>query len=964
MVADSVRQLLAAAKKQGCDTNIPAVAVTATLLPGFDPDHDDTMFSPAVLLAPSPHPLLEAFMEVAGANRRGRMSWAVGLGEDYNPAPLQVVVSRLLPGTVFPDRQTYTTKASRKLTEVQNYHKRRDLEEMMRGTRANITAQAMQTVIERPYPKTGSGRFGAVTLSTDDQGRILWIKVITTDELNPPEDEGLPQIPLNLRRAGRPFVDPRPHRPADAVAVLDWLASEGVTIVDPDPTNPIARLRARVSKSIIAVPAPGRPALADVSVGRKVLREKAAARFALDPIQPAQAATRGRMAALDVIAALRAMPAASGVIHPGTADIGVMAHAAPVTDDPRLRDYQTEAVGLHLATDIGYLLCAAPGMGKTVIQYGGMARRAANIDRYRALVVCEPNVRAQWVSEADTWFPDARVLAVESRADSARIAEAVQTDDGPLVVVMSYALLATVTDELNSRAAEADGDASNEEAGEQELASRLAAVETPQPAAAQEQAVVETAAAVPTEYVVQQGEDFFGQLDLFSLFAEPSTPPAPAVAEADAAGEDEPEDVVCDGQEPLWPSLGALLLDTYWHDIAADEAEVLRGTGSKQAAAMWELRSRAGVAVALTGTPINRGVDDLGRLISWVRGDQFLFHGVRLSTQFDLNDDDELAEFWSAMGPLVFRRDSSEIEDELPTITPTVMLLKPTPEEKALTNAAQRELKRVYTELLAWLDMVEQTDPDNPQYAQAREGLKAARGAWLGGTTLARMASSDPAALLGSTSAGAALLAGQGLIEAANENPGTKRTAVVTAVSDRVANGHRVLIFTEFATVARGIIDDLDACGVRVGEVLGGGGRKRDRMIAQFQCGELDVLVCTSSGERGLNLQQASVIVHYDLPWTPKAVIQRTGRAMRIGSENQHVEVMFPLMEGTIEERVAGLVVSRAVEAMRALDASRGVDTSRTEMGLALGGLTVALEDIEGQNEGSALMQMTRALVA
>src|SRR6185437_13279032 len=115
-----------------------------------------------------------------------------------------------------------------------------------------------------------------------------------------------------------------------------------------------------------------------------------------------------------------------------------------------------------------------------------------------------------------------------------------------------------------------------------------------------------------------------------------------------------------------------------------------------------------------------------------------------------------------------------------------------------------------------------------------------------------------------------------------------------------------------FSTVARGLITDLDAAGIRVGEVLGGGGRNRDRFVRQFQDGELDVLVCTSSGERGLNLQQASVIVHYDLPWTPKAVIQRTGRAIRIGSRNQHVEVLIPLMDDAISMRVATLVVTRA----------------------------------------------------
>src|SRR5205823_1577592 len=42
-------------------------------------------------------------------------------------------------------------------------------------------------------------------------------------------------------------------------------------------------------------------------------------------------------------------------------------------------------------------------------------------------------------------------------------------------------------------------------------------------------------------------------------------------------------------------------------------------------------------------------------------------------------------------------------------------------------------------------------------------------------------------------------------------------------------------------------------------------------------------LVCDSSGEEGLNLQFADLLIHFDLPWEPNRIEQRIGRLDRIG---------------------------------------------------------------------------------
>jgi len=70
-------------------------------------------------------------------------------------------------------------------------------------------------------------------------------------------------------------------------------------------------------------------------------------------------------------------------------------------------------------------------------------------------------------------------------------------------------------------------------------------------------------------------------------------------------------------------------------------------------------------------------------------------------------------------------------------------------------------------------------------------------------------------------------------------------------------------------------------------------------------------LVVTDVAAEGLDLRRAGRVVHYDLPWTPMRLEQREGRAVRLGSANQRVEVVRfvppPALDAALrlEERLA-----------------------------------------------------------
>ena len=54
----------------------------------------------------------------------------------------------------------------------------------------------------------------------------------------------------------------------------------------------------------------------------------------------------------------------------------------------------------------------------------------------------------------------------------------------------------------------------------------------------------------------------------------------------------------------------------------------------------------------------------------------------------------------------------------------------------------------------------------------------------------------------------------------------------------------------------------------------------------------IDVLIATDLASEGLNLQDASRMIHYDLPWTSARLAQRVGRIDRIGSAHPRIQVV------------------------------------------------------------------------
>lgn len=89
--------------------------------------------------------------------------------------------------------------------------------------------------------------------------------------------------------------------------------------------------------------------------------------------------------------------------------------------------------------------------------------------------------------------------------------------------------------------------------------------------------------------------------------------------------------------------------------------------------------------------------------------------------------------------------------------------------------------------------------------------------------------------------------------------------------------------------------------------------------------GEISLLLATDLLSEGVNLQDASVIVHLDLPWTAATLEQRVGRAARLGSRCGGVFVYFitPPAASTHLHRVETIIRRKTALADAGVGASR-----------------------------------------
>jgi superfamily II DNA or RNA helicase len=116
----------------------------------------------------------------------------------------------------------------------------------------------------------------------------------------------------------------------------------------------------------------------------------------------------------------------------------------------------------------------------------------------------------------------------------------------------------------------------------------------------------------------------------------------------------------------------------------------------------------------------------------------------------------------------------------------------------------------------------------------------------------------------------------------------------------------KVVIFSFFRRTLEYLARTLRTEGIQNRMIHGGVGiDDRESAIDDFlESKDISILLTSEVGGEGIDLQGASVLVNYDLPWNPMVVEQRIGRIDRIGQQAQRLVIVNLVIENSVEEYV------------------------------------------------------------
>ena len=151
----------------------------------------------------------------------------------------------------------------------------------------------------------------------------------------------------------------------------------------------------------------------------------------------------------------------------------------------------------------------------------------------------------------------------------------------------------------------------------------------------------------------------------------------------------------------------------------------------------------------------------------------------------------------------------------------------------------------------------------------------------------------------------------------------SKFDALEDHLDEARGSGRAVIVFTQFTDTLDYLRDRLHpSYRSHLATYSGSGGRQwlegegwvgisKQDLVDRVRSGVVSVILATDAASEGLNLQAASYLISYDLPWNPMRVEQRIGRIDRIGQQHPVVTVRNYVIPGTVEESVYAALAER-----------------------------------------------------
>ena len=150
----------------------------------------------------------------------------------------------------------------------------------------------------------------------------------------------------------------------------------------------------------------------------------------------------------------------------------------------------------------------------------------------------------------------------------------------------------------------------------------------------------------------------------------------------------------------------------------------------------------------------------------------------------------------------------------------------------------------------------------------------------------------------------------------------SKLDQFLDALAVATDDGRPCLVFSEFTDTVEYLREQLfSRYGSGIACYTGAGGAiwrddswhrvTKEAVTIGLGKGEIRILLCSDAASEGLNLQSASALINYDLPWNPARVEQRIGRIDRIGQLAPVLRIANLVLVESVDERVYQVLSDR-----------------------------------------------------
>jgi SNF2 family DNA or RNA helicase len=312
----------------------------------------------------------------------------------------------------------------------------------------------------------------------------------------------------------------------------------------------------------------------------------------------------------------------------------------------------------------------------------------------------------------------------------------------------------------------------------------------------------------------------------------------------------------------------------YFNYVILDESQAIKNPGSNISKAVKKMNSKH--RLILTGTPLENSTMDLWSQMSFINpgllGQKSFFKKNYQLPIEKQGSEEHTHKLFTLIKPFILRRHKSQVAKELPEKFEHIHYC-------SMSDAQQEEYEEVKNQyrnkILNHID---------------QHGVNKSQMVLLQGLTQLRQIANHPK-----------------MVNPDYRGGSGKLEEMLRMMDNALAEGHKMLIFSQFVKHLTILRQDLDREGINYC-YLDGSTKNRQEQVECFQ-NDNSVrvfLISLKAGGLGLNLTEADYVFLLDPWWNPAVELQAIDRAHRIGQDKTVFTYKF-ITKNTVEEKILAL---------------------------------------------------------